>query len=196
MVVAVLTDIHGNSVALDAVVADARAAGAEEFWLLGDLVAMGPDPIGTADRLMALEPTVSIRGNTDRYVLTGDLAFPATGGQKSLDMLFRITASMAWTRGMLSSADYLPRLDTTVRRHLLDLADGSSLLAVQSNLATDHEHGIDPTISDAELAEQFPGVEAEIVLGGHTQGHRSNHQRHALRQPRKREQPQGRRTRR
>jgi predicted phosphodiesterase len=66
--IAVLTDVHGNSLALDAVITDARGMGADRFWLLGDLVAMGPDPVGTVQRLPRLEPEFRITGNTDRYV--------------------------------------------------------------------------------------------------------------------------------
>jgi len=36
--------MHGNSVALDAVLADAAAWGAEAYWVLGDIAAIGPAP--------------------------------------------------------------------------------------------------------------------------------------------------------
>ena len=76
MTIAVLTDIHGNSVALDAVIADARAVGVTRWWLLGDLVAMGPDPVGTVARLGELGAEVRVTGNTDRYELTDSGPFP------------------------------------------------------------------------------------------------------------------------
>lgn len=64
---AVLADVHGNRWALDAVLADAEAAGAARFVDLGDCVSGPLDPRGTAERLMALgAPTV--RGNHDRQV--------------------------------------------------------------------------------------------------------------------------------
>ena len=64
---AVLYDIHGNLPALDAVLADARAAGAEEFVLGGDYVLFGAFPLETVSRLRELD-ALWIRGNTDRWL--------------------------------------------------------------------------------------------------------------------------------
>ena len=44
MLVAVLSDIHGNRHALEAVLDDVRARGAGELWCLGDVVGYGADP--------------------------------------------------------------------------------------------------------------------------------------------------------
>lgn len=66
---AVLTDIHGNLPALDAVIADAQAQGADRFLNLGDILSGPLWPVETAERLMALDwPTIA--GNHERQVLT------------------------------------------------------------------------------------------------------------------------------
>ncbi len=62
-----LYDIHGNLPALDAVLADARTAGAEQFVLGGDYALFGAYPAETAARLAELD-AVWIRGNTDRWL--------------------------------------------------------------------------------------------------------------------------------
>jgi predicted phosphodiesterase len=64
---AVLYDVHGNVPALDAVIADARAAGAEEFVLGGDYALFGAFPQETVARLRDLD-ALWIRGNTDRWL--------------------------------------------------------------------------------------------------------------------------------
>jgi predicted phosphodiesterase len=64
---AVLYDIHGNLPALDAVLADARAAGAQEYLLGGDYALFGPWPAETVARLRELAPATWIRGNVDRW---------------------------------------------------------------------------------------------------------------------------------
>ena len=64
---AVLFDIHGNLPALDAVLADARAAGAREFVLGGDYALFGAFPLETVSRLRELD-ALWIRGNTDRWL--------------------------------------------------------------------------------------------------------------------------------
>ncbi len=65
MKLAVLGDVHGNVRALEAVVADAKASGAQQVVFLGDLVFMGLDPQLCFDLLMEQKPLVSIKGNTD-----------------------------------------------------------------------------------------------------------------------------------
>ena len=69
MKIAAISDIHGNLLALDAVLADIAAAGVDVTVNLGDILS-GPLWIGeTAERLMALHlPT--IRGNHERQLLT------------------------------------------------------------------------------------------------------------------------------
>jgi predicted phosphodiesterase len=69
--VAVISDVHGNAWALDAVLADARARGATTFLDLGDTLDGPLDPVGTADRLMALG-ALTVRGNHDRMMLEGE----------------------------------------------------------------------------------------------------------------------------
>jgi diadenosine tetraphosphatase ApaH/serine/threonine PP2A family protein phosphatase len=64
---ALLYDVHGNLTALDAVIADARAAGVEGFVLGGDYAMVGAQPLETVSRLKELEAEW-IRGNTERWV--------------------------------------------------------------------------------------------------------------------------------
>jgi putative phosphoesterase len=59
--------VHGNLPALEAVLAEARAAGADRFVLGGDYAVFGAWPKETAERLLALR-AVAIRGNTDRWL--------------------------------------------------------------------------------------------------------------------------------
>jgi putative phosphoesterase len=65
---ALLYDIHGNLPALEAVLADAEAAGAESYVLGGDYALFGAFPRETVERLGGLDAT-RIRGNTDRWLL-------------------------------------------------------------------------------------------------------------------------------
>jgi predicted phosphodiesterase len=65
---AILYDVHGNLVALEAVVAEAERAGATEYVLGGDYATFGPWPRETAERLEALPAVVRIRGNVERWL--------------------------------------------------------------------------------------------------------------------------------
>jgi predicted phosphodiesterase len=93
-VIAVLYDVHGNLAALDAVLEDARAAGAEQWILGGDYALFGPWPAETVARLRELEPAVWVRGNVDRWA-----AAPAAAPDDA-----RIQAAIADCRGALGDA--------------------------------------------------------------------------------------------
>jgi diadenosine tetraphosphatase ApaH/serine/threonine PP2A family protein phosphatase len=64
---AILYDVHGNLPALEAVLADARAAGASRWLLGGDYALFGPWPRETVERLDALHGATWIRGNGERW---------------------------------------------------------------------------------------------------------------------------------
>lgn len=62
----ILTDIHANRQALEAVLADAAARGFDAVLCLGDIVGYGADPGAALDITLALEPVGLIRGNHDK----------------------------------------------------------------------------------------------------------------------------------
>jgi predicted phosphodiesterase len=86
MRIAVLSDIHSNLVALEAVLAHAGAVDA--VWHLGDVVGYGPDPDGVVDRLASLG-AAGVRGNHDAA---------AVGGREIDDFNPEAKAAMEWTR--------------------------------------------------------------------------------------------------
>ena len=67
MTTALLYDVHGNLTALEAVLADARGAGAARFVLGGDYALFGPEPIETVTALRELPEATWIRGNGERW---------------------------------------------------------------------------------------------------------------------------------
>jgi len=71
-VLALLYDVHGNLPALEAVLRDAEAAGADEFLIGGDMTAFGGWPEEVLDRLRELEPARWLRGNHERWAVEGD----------------------------------------------------------------------------------------------------------------------------
>ena len=65
----IVSDIHSNLEALEAVIADARERGDfDAVWCLGDSVGYGPDPEACLDLLMSF-PLVAVAGNHDRAAL-------------------------------------------------------------------------------------------------------------------------------
>lgn len=73
---AVLSDIHANLEALEAVLADADSAQVEAIWFLGDLVVYGPEPNECVARLHEAVgkdhwPGISVIGNNDWAIVEG-----------------------------------------------------------------------------------------------------------------------------
>ena len=110
MRIAILSDIHGNSVALDAVLADIAAQGSvdADSWLAGDLVALGPDPVGVIQRLRASIDHQAVRGNTDCWLVDVHTELPFS----LLDTLHKIPVicpdplapayGMTWAQGAVN----------------------------------------------------------------------------------------------
>ncbi len=65
MRVAIIADIHGNADALQAVLADARAQGAERLIVNGDVVNRGPDSVAVLDTLLSRSDVTFTLGNHD-----------------------------------------------------------------------------------------------------------------------------------
>ncbi len=66
---AILSDIHGNLEALEAVLADAAAQGAEKIAVLGDVIDSGPDPVACLERVSAAAE-VWLVGNHEEEAVT------------------------------------------------------------------------------------------------------------------------------
>ena len=71
MKIAVLSDIHGNTTALEAVLADARAERVDEYWLLGDILMPGTGRRRILDLLADLPITARVLGNWENSLWRG-----------------------------------------------------------------------------------------------------------------------------
>ncbi|HUF48721.1 MAG TPA: metallophosphoesterase family protein [Vicinamibacterales bacterium] len=91
----ILSDIHANLQALDAVLADAATLGYDEVLVLGDLVGYGGDPAAAMARTLDLAPAAIIRGNHDKV---------AAGIESAESFNDVARASVDWTRTVLPAA--------------------------------------------------------------------------------------------
>jgi len=173
MRLALLSDIHGNSVALDAVLADVEmSGGADAYWVLGDLAAIGHDPVGVVERLVALPNVRFVRGNADRYVATGERPPPTTEEVRRdpslLEQFFEVAGTFAWTQGALAAGGWFGWLAELPLEQRLTLPDGTRLLGVHAAPGRDDGPGIHRGLSDAELAAILEPSDADLVFVGHT----------------------------
>lgn len=175
MRVAIFSDIHGNTIALDAVLREIEAdGGVDAFWFVGDAAAMGFDPVGSIQRLMALPNLTAVRGNTDRYTTVEDEARDraflgtASGDVDASLKAFKVVLSVAWAAGAVSCAGQYPWLAGLPLEARIDLPDGTRVLLVHAAPGTDDGPGITTGQSDEELGPILKGADAGLVFVGHT----------------------------
>jgi predicted phosphodiesterase len=111
MRLAILSDIHGNRHALEAVLADADAQGADELWCLGDLVGYGAEP----------DACVALATQRCAVVLAGNHDLAVTGALPIDDFSRDAAVAAGWTRDRLDP-EHLAALEalrpSTVREGL------------------------------------------------------------------------------
>jgi predicted phosphodiesterase len=174
MKLGVVADVHGNDEALRAVLADADRFGVDRWWALGDLVLFGPRPVEVLELLRGLPGIEMLRGNTDRYVLTGEQPAPhatvadAAGNPDLVERYAAMAAHIGWTRGVLDQAGLLGVLDDLPAHLRLRLPGGTAVLGVHASPAADDGPGIAPGVSDDQLRRLLAGCGADVVVGGHT----------------------------
>ena len=148
MRVLILSDIHANCIALDAVL---EAAGeVEATWCLGDVVGYGPQPNECVERLLAIDDLICLQGNHDA----------ATVGDLPLDS-FNPDArtSLEWQQKTLDDA-------------AIDFLKDRPRSTVQGNYTLVHaspRHPVLEYLLDAyTAAENFEYFDTEYCFVGHT----------------------------
>jgi putative phosphoesterase len=162
---AVLSDIHGNATALDAVRKALKKERPDAVLVAGDLVMNGPDPAAAVDGVRELEAdgALVVSGNTDVAVADGDYtaAFPwyADGVPAAM------RAAAEWAGEQLDDArlDWLRRLPSERR-----LWVGDSLVLVVHASPGSQTAGFDRDLDPAVTLERLSRTDARIVCCGHT----------------------------
>lgn len=154
MRIAVVSDVHGNLVALDACLADLQAqGGADALVAAGDLFLDGPKPKKVLQRLQEVGAQC-LRGNTERY-----LTEPAGETFEPME-----EQQLEWTRRDLGekSLAWISELPFAIRIGEED----NQLLVVHANPTNDSEH-LWPDADDATLARLVGEEKATAIAFGH-----------------------------
>jgi putative phosphoesterase len=158
--VAALYDIHGNLPALEAVLADIRREKIEQVIIGGDVLP-GPMPRETLARLLDVGiPTQFIVGNGDRVVL-GQMR-----GEEPLEVPPAFREVIRWNAQQLGPSEetILASWPNTLR---LEVAGLGEVMFCHATPRNDTE--IFTRLTDeAKLAPVFAGVDAKVVVCGHT----------------------------
>lgn len=163
--IALFSDVHGNSAALDAVLDDIASCGVAEVYCLGDLVGYGPDPAGVIERVRALGiPT--IQGNYDDGVgnRRGECGCYYATEQARADG----AASYAYADAAVGDADHewLAALPAQIRfEH-----EGARVVLAHGSPRKINEYLL-PDRTDAQLARLADEAAADVVCVGHIHLH-------------------------
>jgi putative phosphoesterase len=163
--IAVLSDVHGNAVALDAVRAAVAREKPDAILVAGDHALNGPDPSAAIDGVRELEAAgaLVVQGNTDIAVADFDYgaAFPwfAEGVPES----FRAAAEWAHDEIGDERLDWLRRLPAERR---LDV-DGTLVLLCHASPGS-QTAGFDPGLDPSVILERVSRTDARVVACGHT----------------------------
>lgn len=169
--IAVLSDIHGNLRALEAVLADLDVQGAPDaLWVLGDLAVFFPWPAETLARLRALPNVSFLRGNTDRFIATGvrpELPVRSEAEWARMGMALGVRdGNFQWTVERLPYADY-QFLAALPQELEMDVPGYGRVVAVHA-APGDDEARLFPNTPDEGVRPYLAGLDARLLLGGHT----------------------------
>lgn len=157
MRLALIADIHGNSLALRSVLDDIARQGADQIICLGDVATLGPDPQGAISMIADLKCRSTL-GNHDEFLLEPTLIHGYTEDRS-------VVEAVDWCRDLLVQSELeLLRsfefvIELTANGHRVSLFHGSPLSHTDDVLATTRPE---------ELDRLFAGREAELFGCAHT----------------------------
>jgi putative phosphoesterase len=156
--VALVSDLHANAIALDAVLADIADASVDRVVCLGDVATLGPSPAAVVERLRGLR-CLCIRGNHDDFLLRPELVRQYTETPI-------VVAAIEWAGQRLGAADreFLATFADSAR---VPLEGGLELLVYHGSPRSNTED-ILATTPPADLDRLIDGHAAPLMAGGHT----------------------------
>ena len=164
MKIAVISDVHGNIEALEAVLADIKEEGCEKIFALGDYAMAGPEPDKVVNWFMdnySRFDITMIQGNTDSMIANYTNELQKVVSEKAPVMADALKNDVE----LLSEEqkDFLKNLDEQKKLEI----DGVKILLVHGSPRKNNED-ILPDVPMDKLLEMLEGVEADVILCGHT----------------------------
>ena len=161
MRIAVLSDLHANAQALEAVMNDVVNQGCEHVFCFGDIALAGPQPKEVVEYVMAQNTWTVIQGNTDKMI--------AQYGPEVIEFLEAQYPIMA-----NALADDVLQLDDSHRAYLAELppmlsfdVEGCTVLLVHGSPRANNED-ILPEMPLEIVEEIIEGTTEKLILCGHT----------------------------
>lgn len=162
MKAAVLSDIHGNAVALNYAIEDLKSLGISKIVILGDVVMKGPMPSESLEilRNSDLEIVAWVKGNTDLWFeeIT-DNFIPSTKREKELYTYYKYAKDNLEEDQLLFIKELPLECSITL--------NGVKILCVHGTPQSIVE-AIDSSVSEEEMKRAVKGVKEQVILSGHS----------------------------
>lgn len=164
MKIAVISDIHGNIEALNAVLKDIKIQKADKIFICGDLAMAGPEPEKTVDTIIELtnqKNVLIILGNTDEMIIKayGKAKDEYTPADETM------AASLKFTQQILrpDQIEFLKHLPIKHKEKIGEL----EILLVHGSPRKINEN-ISPNLNEQTLKEILSDTNENIIFCGHT----------------------------
>lgn len=161
MRVAIVSDIHANWQALEAVLEDIKKQGCEKVLCLGDLAMAGPQPRMIVDFVRKQDNWTVIQGNTDKLI--GDFSPQIIDKMKSA---FPVMANALLDDVLVLEEDKKEYLKNLPAQMNLEI-EGVKILMVHGSPRRNNED-ILPDMPLEQIQEILEGVDADLIFCGHT----------------------------
>lgn len=157
--IALLSDIHGNSFSLEAVLQQLAAEPVDSIVCLGDVALFGPQPQVALRHIQALNCSV-VMGNTDAWALD-PVPYPYRNEETEM-----VNAIDGWSAQQLDDADrdFIRTFQPVVK---IPLGEDQELLCYHGAPRSFHER-ITALTPESELESYLAGTKATLLAGGHT----------------------------
>lgn len=162
--IAIISDIHGNMQALEAVLADIEKENCEKIFCLGDLAMAGPEPVKAINKIKSLYDDGKlelIQGNTDEMI-----------GNFSEEILQRVKkAAPIMANALVNDVKIIPNelrifLKNLPAQKALEI-EGTKVLLVHGSPRKNDEN-IMPDMPIDKVEEMVAGVDEDLIFCGHT----------------------------
>lgn len=164
MKIAVISDIHGNMEALEAVMSDIKEQRCEKLFALGDYAMAGPEPKVAVDYFMQKindENVYMIQGNTDLMIAEYDEQLYSFLKEKAPVMAEALKKDVS----VLGEAEKAFLKNLSKDKEVI--IDGVKFLLVHGSPRKNNEDILaDTPLSEVE--KMLEGVDADVILCGHT----------------------------
>lgn len=164
--IAVLSDVHGNVVALEAVRKALKKEKPDVTLIAGDLVMNGPEPGATVDAIREMERdgAIVVQGNTDIAVADADYA-AAFPWMLESGVPETVRAAAEWAHDALDDEQlaWLRRLPAERRVRI-----GDDLILVTHASPGSQTQGFDRGLDPSTVLERISRTDARVICCGHT----------------------------